>query len=875
MLEYAGMMLSGTLYSIYMMKKIIFIASLAWLSVACPAQIQVSEKASPQAFPIVADGQCASVYVSPKEESLVKKVAGMFTDDVTLVTNAKSKPVVKNEVNDDYVIVVATIGNNKWVDQLIAQKRIDVSKIKKGWEQYVVQVVEKPQKGICQALVVVGSDKRGAAYGLLSVSEKMGVSPYYWWADVPVQHKTNVYLTGYEVSKQPSIKYRGLFINDEDWGLKPWASKNFEKDLGDIGPKTYAKVCELILRLKGNMLGPAMHTCTGAFYSHPESKVVADSYGIMITTSHCEPLLINTASKWEWDVERDGDWNYATNAKTVQKKWNDRLDIASCYDNIYTMGMRGLHDAGLRGNIPLDQQVTLVGQIIKDQRSMLKKHIGKNIKEIPQIFLPYKEAMDVYENGLQVPEDITLVWVDDNYGYLKRVSSPAEQKRSGHSGVYYHLSYLGAPHDYLWLNTTPPVLMYEELMKAYRTGADRYWLLNVGDIKPMELGMKTFFDLAWNVDEFDVKRINCHQSQYLGHLFGKAYTPRFQSILDEYYRLAWSRKPEFMGWEREWDSEEFTGLKDTEYSFQHYGEAQTRLRDYERISNDVRTLLHELPISQRAAFFEMVVYPVMASSQMTRKFLMAQLNHEQFKLGHVEAANWAARQSRQAFDSIAALNREYNTLLGGKWDGMMDLAPGWCALYQNMPEVNYTDGVGETPIDLSVKPEDLNGCYVINLEDYSNKVEKGGNKISLVEGIGYDWKAVQLGIPSDHTADASNVDGDRIEYTLPAIDADQVTVTIYAVPFFPIYKGKTTKIGIAVDGGQPQVFDNQFKEYGLSWKNQVLRNAAVAHLTFNINKSKSAHRLSLICVDSGMMVQKVVVDWGGLKKSYMGPATVK
>ena len=854
-----------------MIKKISLMASFLLMSVVSLAQVHVSDKASAHAFPIAANGKCAPIYVSPKENLMMQKLAGMFANDVKLVTRMQATTTVKSDVKGERVIVLATIGNNKWVDQLIAKKRIDVSKIKNGWERYVIQVVDKPQKGIDQALVVVGSDKRGAAYGLFSISEHMGVSPYYWWTDMPVQHKSAVYLTGKVVSKQPSIKYRGLFINDEDWGLKPWASKNFEKELGDIGPKTYAKVCELILRLKGNMLGPAMHSCTGAFYSHPESKLVADSFGIIITTSHCEPLLINTASKWEWDTKRDGDWNYATNAKTVQKKWNDRLDIASRFDNIYTMGMRGLHDAGLRGNLPIDQQTALVGQIIKDQRIMLTKHTGKNIKDIPQVFLPYKEAMDVYENGLKVPDDITLVWVDDNYGYMKRVSNPSEQKRSGHSGVYYHLSYLGGPHDYLWLNTTPPVLMYEELMKAYRTGADRYWLLNVGDIKPMELGMKTFFDLAWNVDEFDVKSINHHQSQFLGNLFGKAYVSRLQHILDTYYRLAWSRKPEFMGWEREWDSKEYTGLKDTEYSFQNYSEAQMRLRDYEQISNDVRTILDELPDSQRASFFEMVAFPVMASSQMNRKFLMSQLNHEQFKLGNVREANWAARQSRQSYDSIASLNKEYNTMLGGKWNGMMDLAPGWCALYQKMPEVNYTEGAGEEPIDLSVKPEELDRCYVVDLANYSNKVEKAGNKISLVEGIGYDWKAVQLGLPSGNTADATNVKGDRIEYKLPAINADQVEVTLYTVPFFPIYKGKSTKMGVSLDGCQPLVFDNKFKEYSLPWKDQVLRNAAVAHLKFNIDKSKASHVISLVCGDSGMMVQKVVVDWGGLKKSYIGP----
>ncbi len=838
----------------------------------CFAQTQVVESAFGQAFPIAAGGGCTPVYVSPKEAVTVRKAAEMFASDLEMVTGIASEPVIKDEVSGRQVIVLATLGTNKWVDRLVARRRIDVSGIRNGWEQYAIQIVEKPQKGIDRALVIVGSDKRGAAYGLLSISEKMGVSPYYWWSDVPVPHKEAVYLSGSEVSRQPSIKYRGLFINDEDWGLKPWSSFNYEKELGDIGPKTYAKVCELILRLKGNMLAPAMHSCTGAFYSHPESKEVADSYGIMITTSHCEPLLINTASEWEWNVQRDGDWNYATNAEAVRKKWNDRLDIASRYDNIYTMGMRGLHDAGLRGNLPLDRQTEIVTQVIKDQRDILIAHISKDIKDIPQIFLPYKEAMDVYENGLEVPEDITLVWVDDNYGYMKRVSDPDEQKRSGRSGVYYHLSYLGAPHDYLWLNTTPPVLMYEELMKAYRTGADRYWLLNVGDIKPMELGMKTFFDLAWDVDAFDAESINAHQSRFLGSIFGQAYTGRFQNILNEHYRLAWSRKPEFMGWEREWDSKEYTGLKDTEYSFSNYGEAQMRLRDYENISSDVKSLMEELPEGQRAAFFEMLAYPVMAEYQMNRKFLMAQLNHEQFQLGNVKAANWAARQSRQAYERIAALNREYNSILGGKWSGMMDLAPGWCALYQNMPELNCTEGAGEEPMDLSVKQESLDRCYVVNLAEFSGKVEKGGNRISLVEGLGYDWLAVQLGVPSGDSADASNAGGDRIEYTLPAIDADQVEITLYTVPFFPIYKGKTTKVGVSIDGCQPQIFNNEFKEYGLSWKSQVLRNAAVARLKFNIDRSKSSHSLSLICGDSGMMVQKVIVDWGGLKESYIGPA---
>ena len=852
--------------------KSVFMMALAMLScMVAKAEIVINGNTSNGAFPVAVTGKATALFVSPSEETVVKKASAMFADDVERVTGQKPALNFSKTIKGGRVIVFGTLGKSAFIDKLAKQGKLDVKSITNGWEQYLVQIVKKPAKGIDEALVVAGSDKRGTAYGILTISEKMGVSPFYWWTDIPVKHQKEVWLSGKEISKSPSIKYRGFFINDEDWGLKPWSSKNYEKELGDIGPKTYAKVCELTLRLKGNMVGPAMHECTGAFYSHPESKLVADSFGIMITTSHCEPLLINTASKWEWDTKRDGDWNYATNSKGILQKWNARLDDASRFDNIYTMGMRGLHDAGLRGRLPIDQQVKLIGQVITDQRSLLTKHIKKPINRIPQIYVPYKEAMDVYENGLKVPDDITLVWVDDNYGYMKRVSNPQEQKRSGGSGVYYHLSYLGAPHDYLWINTTPPVLMYEELMKAYHTGANRYWLLNVGDIKPMELGIKTFFDLAWNVDGYDIQSINHHQSQFLGSVFGAAYTQHFQDILDKYYNLAWSRKPEFMGWEREWDSKEYTGLKDTEFSFQNYSEAQRRLHDYEMLANDVKSLMDELPSAQRDAFFELLGHPVMASYQMNRKFLMAQLNHELYKAGNKAQANWAARQAQQAFDSIAVLNKEFNSLQGGKWNGMMNMAPAWCSLSHLMPEVNISQDVDEAPVDLTVKEDVAEKCHVVDLSHYMNKVEKNGNKISLVKGLGYDWEVVQLGRPTDKGGDASDVNGARIEYRLPAIPSNQVEVTLYTVPFFPIYKGKATKIGISVDGGTPQVFDNQFKEYGLSWRNQVLRNGAVAHLKFTIDPSKPSHVISFICGDAGMMVQKVIVDWGGVKKSYLGP----
>ena len=779
----------------------------------------------------------ATVSYSQEEPKQVLRAINDLRLDIERVTGA-GKDDVGNEGGQ---IVVGTYGS-KTIEKLIAKGLLKEQDLKDKWESYVITVTNEPKP----RLVIAGSNTRGTIYGIYEVSQRIGVSPWYWWADVPVRQNPQAAVDcDYYASGEPTVRYRGIFINDEDWGLKPWAASNYERELGDIGPKTYARVCELLLRLKANMLAPAMHSCTGAFYSHPQSKVVCDSFGIIITTSHCEPLLLNNAASTEWDQLRDGDWNYKTNRETILQKWDDRLSAASKYENIYTTAMRGLHDAGLQGNLPLEERVPLITKVIDDQRQLLEKHIGRQASEIPQIFVPYKETMDIYENGLQVPDDITLVWVDDNYGYMKRVSNPEEQQRKGRAGVYYHLSYLGAPHDYLWLNTTPPVLMYEELKKAYDCGADRYWLLNVGDIKPMELGIQTFMDMAWNIHAFDFDTVNRYQANLLTRLF--LCNHKVQSLLDTYYRLAWSRKPEFMGWEFEWDDEAHTGLKPTEYSFQNYGEAQHRLADYRHISDEAERLS-----DGSAAWFEMVQFPMQAAYQMNRKFLMAQLNHELLAQGRRAEANWAARQSQIAYDSINTLNRRYNSLLDGKWRGMMALAPGWCALYQKMPDVAFSEGAGMTPVDLLPVDEPLQGCQVLNLTQFASKSDDA----RLVRGLGYDWLVMQLGSAT---------------YGFDAVDVDSVDVFFYTVPFWPLYAGTSNCVSVTVDGSQPQTFENKFKEYDRNWKDQVMRNGAPCRLRFAVDRSKRSHTVTFQALDPGQMLQKVIIDWGGLQPSYLGP----
>ena len=786
--------------------------------------------------------QCRIV-VPEGEPALVKKIGVVLSEDIERVTG------VKNDVNDNFnlnlndnlnrsvldskrsTIIIAT------VDHLPASLGVDVSDIKGCWERYKIVT-----RGNC--LMIVGSDARGAAYGALHVSEKIGVSPWYWFADVPVAKKSILNYSENYISKSPTIKYRGIFINDEDWGLKTWAEKTFEKDLGDIGPKTYDKVCELLLRLKANMLAPAMHTCTGAFYSRPESQVKAAEWGIMITTSHCEPLLFNNAAPSEWSKERDGEWNYLTNKETIWKKLDDRIRETAQYDNIYTMGMRGLHDEAMKGSTDPKVRARTLEQVMADQRQILETHKKKSATEIPQIFVPYKETLDIYDAGLKVPEDITLVWPDDNYGYMKRVSNEAERQRKGGSGVYYHLSYLGVPHDNLWISTTAPVLMYEELKKAYDAGADRYWLLNVGDIKPMELEMQQFFDMAWDLSAFSYEHANHCQAQWLASIFGKQYEQDFQWILDHYYRLSWQRKPEFMGYEFEWDNNENSRLHDTDFSFET-GTAQQRLADYKAISDRVDAIQKRLPIVYRPAFFEMLGYSVKGAYQMNRKFLMAQRNHE-------TGSEDAAQEARAAFDSINALTYEYNTQLGGKWNQMISqIPPGYTAKYDQMPELVKAS---TTAYRLPRNQERTEFSNKLNM----NKV-KAVKPFRLIEGIGTDWLSLQLGEPLDKVQDPTTLSSEHIDLTIEnsSLSGDSITLCISAVPFWPIATDCSNRFGVSVDSCQPVVCENQFEEWGWSWKLQVIENRKEFLVTLPLDRSKKRHTLSFIIGDPGQMIQKI------------------
>jgi len=447
------------------MKLLLWFALLGLNQVRADSLLADRGHTAPGDFVLSSQGRAPAIYVAEGESEAVRRAADDLCKDIALVSDTKPARVsLTTELPRD-VVIVGTIEQSKLLQELIKAGKLDAQDISGAWESYAIQVVDHPLPKVERALIVAGSDRRGTIYGLYTLSEAIGVSPWSWWADVPVKKQTSLAIrAGSHKQGPPAVKFRGIFLNDEDWGLQPWAAKTLEPETGDIGPKTYARLFELLLRLRANTLWPAMHPCTHAFNYYPDDKVVADRFGIVMGASHCEQMLRNNIDEWHRDGK--GDYNYVTNREGVLSYWEARVKENARFENVYTVGMRGIHDGGMPGGGTLDEKALRLKNIITDQREMLRKWVNPDPTRTPQIFCPYKEVLDIYRRNLELPDDITLVWPDDNYGYVRQFSNEKERQRKGGAGVYYHISYWGAPYDYLWLCTTPPALIWEEMSKA-------------------------------------------------------------------------------------------------------------------------------------------------------------------------------------------------------------------------------------------------------------------------------------------------------------------------------------------------------------------------------------------------------------------------
>ncbi|MFI1771873.1 glycosyl hydrolase 115 family protein [Thalassobellus citreus] len=596
-------------------------------------------------FPLSVNGSDTKIYYDSNDSELIGITANLLSSDIEMITGISH--LVTNNIDDinEYVVIIGTVSSNGLIKQLIDSGKIDVSQIENKWESYTIQTIDSPITGITKALVIIGSDRRGASFGSFELSKSIGVSPLFWWADVTPQQKDSLYVCPINfTSNEPTVKFRGIFINDEDWGLQEWSQYTFDP-VQDIGPTTYEKIFELLLRLKANYIWPAMHPSTKPFNYYANNKVVADRYGIIMGSSHHEPLLYNTE---EWPYSKS-QWNPYTNLNTIMSVLESRVASNGQYENVYTMGIRGAGDSGIGGS--LNDKTAKLEEVITLQRNLLTQYVNSDITQVPQAFWPYKEVLDQYNNNMDLPDDITLGWVDDNHGYIRQVSNPEEQLRSGGSGVYYHLSYWGSPADYLWIASTPPALIATEMKKAADFGGDRIWIFNVGDIKPAEMLMNFSLDLAYDYNKWDASNVNEYINEWATFNFGAEYADDITSAYALYFQLAQNGKPEHIDRLKFPDSE-------IEY----------RLNAYREISNKVEATYSQIPDDLKDAFFEMVYYPIRGADYMNQKFLYAYKSFSAAAKNDPIALQYS-ETAKSAHAKIKEITTYYNTgIKDGKWN---------------------------------------------------------------------------------------------------------------------------------------------------------------------------------------------------------------
>ncbi|MDU8957881.1 MAG: glycosyl hydrolase 115 family protein, partial [Bacteroides sp.] len=582
------------------------------------------------------------------------------------------------------------------------------------------------------------------------------------WGDVtPIKKNQLTLPADYTTFQSPSVEYRGIFLNDEDWSLQPWSWKNFEPSdtKGRIGARTYKEIFKLLMRLRANAIWPGMHGITTPFYFVPGAKEAADSCGIVIGTSHCEPLMRNNVG--EWKVSERGEYNYITNRESVQSYWTERLKEAGRYENFYTIGMRGIHDSGMEGVKTLQEKTDALQQVINDQRTLLSKYVKKDVAKIPQAFVPYKEVLQIMENGLQVPDDITLIWCDDNYGYMTRLSDQEQQKRSGGAGVYYHLSYWGRPHDYMWLCTTQPGLVYSEMKQAYDCNARRLWIVNVHDLKPAAYDLELFLDMAWDINSVSPSTLVQHQKNWLCREFGTEAGEKLLPAMLEFYRLCGIRKPEFMGWNQvELDKKKYikgwSPIKNTDFSLTEFGgELDRYLESYESIKRILSEVEPIIPQERKDAFFAQIKYPVFGAAAMSTKMLEAQRARCIFP-GSCDTNLWtresqlmnACAKSIKAYQEIRDLTDYYNhKLAGGKWKYSMCYNPrDLYVFYPPTLPIWLTDQeieqytFPESTKSLPLKEVSKDKCIVANACNYT----KATDGVIVIQSLGHSMNAVSL-----------------------------------------------------------------------------------------------------------------------------------
>jgi hypothetical protein len=954
--------------------------ALAQASSARATESYVQWTDGPGDFSLVNGDNVSSIDVDPSDWPGVARAARDLRDDIKRVTGKEPA----NQERGPHPIIVGTVGHSPLIDGLVKDRKIDASAIEGKWESFTIQVVPHALPDAESALVIAGSDKRGTIYGIYDLSRQIGVSPWYWWADVPTAHHDNIFIKpGKYTEGSPAVKYRGIFLNDEAPALSGWVREKYGQakqsqdppvpsGVANMNHEFYARVFELLLRLRGNYLWPAMWN--NAFNEDDaENPKLADEYGIVLGTSHQEPML---RAQKEWDRRYRGQrWNYYSDPKTLQDFWREGITRNKSYESILTIGLRGANDTPMIPGGTPEQSAELLKKIIADQRQIISDVINPDASKVPQLWCPYKEVLEYYDRlGLRVPEDVTILWPDDNWGNLRRVPTAQERQRSGGAGIYYHFDYVGGPRNYKWINTNPLPKVWEQMTQALENGADRIWIVNVGDLKPLELPISFFMQLAWdgkNLHQDDVAKFT---RDWATQQFGQEHAAEITDLLAKYSKYVGRRKHEL--------------IDPATFSVVNYNEADRIVAEWVDLTKRAEARSQKLPANQRDAFFELVLHPIKASAILTEMYVAAAKNNLYASQGRTSTNEWA-QKARDLFKADQELSDYYNqTLADGKWSHMMDQKHIGYTTWQepprnNMPAVKEltvpetasmavaVEGEskvfdvssstpptisfdsfnrqsrwieilnrGQTPFDFSITPDaewfevstshgtvkadrrievtvdwdevpsgksqtslriagpggrvvvnvnafrpteplrdavhgfvEADGYVSIEAAHYTKKTEIEARWDKL-DDFGRTLSAMTI-FPMSAASVVPPENSPRLEYDMYVFDSGPVEVQAILSPTLEFLPSRKLRYAVSFDDQPPQIIsalpegrnrDNLPRDWDTTVKDAV----RVSRSKHTLEKP-GYHTLKIWMVDPGIVLEKLVVDCGGVKPSYLGP----
>ena len=784
--------------------------------------------------------------VSYAANALVKDIIKVSGSKAVLTSDAGLKD--KNAAGKP-TILVGTIGHSAAIDQLIRQKRINGNLLKGKREKFIITVVDGQ-------LVIAGSDRRGTIYGIYELSQQMGVSPWYDWADVPVVHHDSIFVNkGIYTDGEPAVRYRGIFLNDEAPCLTSWVKNTYGTDYGDH--RFYQRVFELVLRLRGNMMWPAMWGW--AFYADdPENEKTADEMGVVMSTSHHEPMARNH-QEYARNRKGWGPWNYQKNKENLQKFFREGIERMKGTEQIVTIGMRGDGDEAMSA----ETDTRLMTNIINDQRKIIADVTGKKASETPQVWALYKEVLDYYDKGMKVPDDVTLLLCDDNWGNVRRVPNAKERKHKGGWGLYYHVDYVGAPRNSKMLNVTPVQNPWEQLTLAYENGIDRLWILNVGDLKPMEYPISQFMDMAWNPRKYDVNNITRHTRNWCAQQFGESQADEAARILNLICKYNGRCTPEMLD-------------KNT-YSLEN-GEWQEVVNQYLQLEADALRQYNSLPAAYHDAYRQIILFPIELMSNLHQMYFAQAQNNALYKQGNPKANVWADECER-LFKRDSIICDYYNhKMSGGKWNGMMTQKHIGYTSWNDAFEKDTCPQLFRVSTKDGVIISENNGVVEIEAPYYSSKTDAAEAKWTEIPFMGKSVSAMTL-MPY-----TKSVKGASITYKFKmqvsktsdgkAFNGKQ-KVRIHVITKSTLdylNKGGLT-YGVSLDGASPvevnfnkdlnEKPENIYNIYYPTIATRIVDKVIELELPAS---SDSIHTLTLTPNDPAIVFEKIVIDGRGGKQ---------